>query len=185
MSAMNLCSDCPPIGYPTDLTRCRPCPRRTAPVVPMTQDSARDGWVEELLRDLERWSAANMSEVGDKPHSDMPSRWYGRAQALENCAAYLRARAPIASPPHPDQQEESEPGLGWKLSAEASARIDETERANNPTALADFRMAGPSPDQQGELLGDKHRFGSPPEPVVNPSPDWCDAYAAWYYQEPL
>jgi hypothetical protein len=23
-----LCSDCPPIGYPTDKTRCTPCPRR-------------------------------------------------------------------------------------------------------------------------------------------------------------
>lgn len=24
-----LCSDCPPVGYPTDKTRCTPCPRRT------------------------------------------------------------------------------------------------------------------------------------------------------------
>lgn len=32
--------------------------------------------------------------------------------------------------------------------------------------------------------GDHHRFGSPPEPVVNPNAAWCDAYAAWYYQEP-
>lgn len=23
-----LCSDCPPVGYPTDETRCEPCPRR-------------------------------------------------------------------------------------------------------------------------------------------------------------
>lgn len=22
------CSDCPPAGYPTDVTRCTPCPRR-------------------------------------------------------------------------------------------------------------------------------------------------------------
>lgn len=26
------------------------------------------------------------------------------------------------------------------------------------------------------------RFGSPPEPVVNPSASWCEAYADWYYQ---
>jgi hypothetical protein len=25
-----LCEDCPPIGYPTDKTRCTPCPRRVA-----------------------------------------------------------------------------------------------------------------------------------------------------------
>jgi hypothetical protein len=24
----NLCSDCPPNGYPNDATRCAPCPRR-------------------------------------------------------------------------------------------------------------------------------------------------------------
>ena len=23
-----LCEDCPPVGYPTDRTRCLPCPRR-------------------------------------------------------------------------------------------------------------------------------------------------------------
>lgn len=25
-----LCSDCPPVGYPHDKTRCAPCPRRTS-----------------------------------------------------------------------------------------------------------------------------------------------------------
>ena len=28
-SAIALCSDCPPIGYPTDKTRCAECPRKT------------------------------------------------------------------------------------------------------------------------------------------------------------
>lgn len=27
----NLCSDCPPYGYPTNDTRCAPCPRRPSP----------------------------------------------------------------------------------------------------------------------------------------------------------
>ena len=27
--AGKLCSDCPPVGYPADKTRCLPCPRRT------------------------------------------------------------------------------------------------------------------------------------------------------------
>lgn len=30
VGAENLCSDCPPPGYPTDKTRCGPCPRRAA-----------------------------------------------------------------------------------------------------------------------------------------------------------
>ena len=29
-----LCSDCPPLGYPTDKTRCLPCPRRAASLLP-------------------------------------------------------------------------------------------------------------------------------------------------------
>lgn len=29
--AMRLCSDCPPVDYPTDKTRCAPCPRRAQP----------------------------------------------------------------------------------------------------------------------------------------------------------
>lgn len=28
-TAQDLCEDCPPIGYPTDETRCTPCPRRS------------------------------------------------------------------------------------------------------------------------------------------------------------
>lgn len=28
MQTTDLCSDCPPVGYPTDETRCTPCPRR-------------------------------------------------------------------------------------------------------------------------------------------------------------
>ena len=28
MTGITLCSDCPRVGYPTDATRCLPCPRR-------------------------------------------------------------------------------------------------------------------------------------------------------------
>lgn len=38
-----LCDDCPPVSYPTDKTRCTPCPRRTPP-----QPSADD--VELVMR---------------------------------------------------------------------------------------------------------------------------------------
>lgn len=30
MQEPQLCEDCPPVGYPTDKTRCLPCPRRSA-----------------------------------------------------------------------------------------------------------------------------------------------------------
>jgi hypothetical protein len=32
-----LCSDCPPTGYPTDETRCSPCPRRQPSTTPTTR----------------------------------------------------------------------------------------------------------------------------------------------------
>ena len=42
-------------------------------------------------------------------------------------------------------------------------------------------LLSPPVEQGGsDLRG--HRFGSPPEPVVNPSAEWCDRYADWYYQ---
>jgi hypothetical protein len=31
IAAEALCSDCPPAGYPTDITRCNPCPHRKSP----------------------------------------------------------------------------------------------------------------------------------------------------------
>lgn len=34
-----LCEGCPPIGYPTDATRCSPCPRRVTTTRP---EAARD-----------------------------------------------------------------------------------------------------------------------------------------------
>jgi hypothetical protein len=39
-----LCDDCPPVGYPTDKTRCLPCPRRT----PLSPPEV-EGLVEELF----------------------------------------------------------------------------------------------------------------------------------------
>lgn len=35
-----LCEGCPPIGYPTDKTRCEPCPRRASPVLLAKQEKA-------------------------------------------------------------------------------------------------------------------------------------------------
>lgn len=57
-------------------------------------------------------------------------------------------------------------------------------------AFARHRIAAEAAaEQRGFKLGqdtavkvERHRFGSPPEPMVNPSAEWCDAYADWYYQ---
>lgn len=39
--ADGLCSDCPPAGYPTDETRCVPCPRRSQPKPAEGDDAAK------------------------------------------------------------------------------------------------------------------------------------------------
>jgi len=53
----------------------------------------------------------------------------------------------------------------YRLFAEAAADLYQAARA----------LSNETPE-------DKHRFGSPPEPVVNPSEAWLDAYADWYHQ---
>ena len=35
------CSDCPPLGYPTDKTRCDECPRRLHPTTPGKENNER------------------------------------------------------------------------------------------------------------------------------------------------
>lgn len=58
-----------------------------------------------------------------------------------------------------------------------------TERDRYVAMLEADILAALSARTSSAGAGDKqHRFGSPPEPVVNPSEDWCDAYADWYYQ---
>ncbi len=41
--AANLCSDCPPVGYSTDRTRCLPCPRRASVEPSETEPHGTEG----------------------------------------------------------------------------------------------------------------------------------------------
>lgn len=36
---LRMCSDCPPVGYPTDKTRCTDCPRRAVSTVTCSGDA--------------------------------------------------------------------------------------------------------------------------------------------------
>jgi hypothetical protein len=65
-----LCEDCPPIGYPTDKTRCTPCPRRApAPVAspPVHEAIASDPWpptnVVAVTQSAAAISPAGLAEV--------------------------------------------------------------------------------------------------------------------------
>ena len=57
---------------------------------------------------------------------------------------------------------------------------DSVEASN---LLADLEAAVRAELPTGASVRERgHRFGSPPEPVANPSADWCDTYADWYHQ---
>lgn len=59
--AAGTCSDCPPVGYPTDATRCLPCPRRGAPqnvLTPgATEIEAAVAWAKERVTWPTPWEA--------------------------------------------------------------------------------------------------------------------------------
>lgn len=57
-----------------------------------------------------------------------------------------------------------------------------TDAAGEETYRDYIHAPSPAPAETVGEKGRQHRFGSPPEPVANPSADWCDAYADWYYQ---
>lgn len=65
-----LCSDCPPVGYPTDKTRCAECPRHTPSAA-------------ALLEQLERWPKSHALSLIDSALRDE------RNAALERAAQTL------------------------------------------------------------------------------------------------
>lgn len=56
------CSDCPPVGYPTDETRCLPCPRRAA-LLASTPDLQRE--IKRLREALKLWLAYDNCDEAD------------------------------------------------------------------------------------------------------------------------
>lgn len=63
----SLCSDCPPVGYPADSTRCKPCPRRAVPTESLGRDAPIGCTADELLEDAIR----NVS----RPVASVPDGW--------------------------------------------------------------------------------------------------------------
>lgn len=77
LTIADLCSDCPPVGYPTDKTRCEPCPRRSALSQPTdagwrAMDSApKDRFIllwcaEDNSRWLAKWQGGRWYGVDDQ-----------------------------------------------------------------------------------------------------------------------
>lgn len=56
MTTGDLCEDCPPVGYPTDKTRCLPCPRRN------THSSGQEA---AGVKEAERFAPPYTADNGD------------------------------------------------------------------------------------------------------------------------
>lgn len=72
----DLCSDCPPVGYPTDKTRCLPCPRRKEPAPAALDTAARVGGDARHTDDIavDAFAAAMKAKLAKK-RSDGRSGW--------------------------------------------------------------------------------------------------------------
>lgn len=68
-----LCGDCPPVGYPTDKTRCLPCPRRSPASDPRVAEAV------EALREI--------AEL-EKGAFDFPADWSEQVRACVECQSY-------------------------------------------------------------------------------------------------
>ena len=66
-----LCSDCPPADYPTDKTRCLPCPRRKA---------CLDGYAAWKMQKRNEWMADKATRI--------VALWDGSPGGTANCIAY-------------------------------------------------------------------------------------------------
>lgn len=62
MEVSELCDDCPPVSYPTDKTRCLPCPRREHA---LRQHMIDEGVSERSIEDLvgEGWAIFEIYEA--------------------------------------------------------------------------------------------------------------------------
>lgn len=72
----------------------------------------------------------------------------------------------------------------WLARKLMDSKLTEKEALSIVAFAPDIKnlITAPPPPMQDQEARREHRFGSPPEPVVNPSEAWCDAYAGWYYQ---
>ena len=79
----DLCEDCPPVGYPTDKTRCGPCPRRSRPTKAQPAEQA-----VERLRELR-----SLSDIADVLR-DVPDECFRRiaeAKDVASCRSRIAA----------------------------------------------------------------------------------------------
>lgn len=75
-TAAGLCEDCPPVGYPTDKTRCLECPRRPAGSI-FTPEAieAASAEVERLTRELDITNADHIALWLEANLADSPLGW--------------------------------------------------------------------------------------------------------------
>lgn len=70
-----LCEDCPPAGYPTDITRCTPCPRRAYEKLVEAAHAYRDAfdvvyWSREMIDSAAAYTDALLAAAKALPERE-------------------------------------------------------------------------------------------------------------------
>lgn len=90
-----LCGDCPPVGYPTDKTRCLPCPRRTEQGAP--EAGATTALRDEIARIIDPHSFCDIPFTDEQVLLDMVEQ--SKRDAERKADRILAALAASPSPP--------------------------------------------------------------------------------------
>lgn len=89
-----LCEDCPPVGYPTDKTRCLPCPRRSA-LLPAPQ-AGQDALGAAAMREMAAGVAQHHAETWRK-HMGIACDIHGRGSQQYDDAGLIVTRSDMIS----------------------------------------------------------------------------------------
>lgn len=141
-----LCSDCPPDGYPTDETRCLPCPRRPLQLAAVNQPMTTQGEGGGLSASTVEAISAAMIRMGVAvPEGKERQRAHAESMVIELCHAITSrtaegaGREAVVTTLVCDPEDES--GDGPWFSLQDWARLRElppgTKLYTNPSPVAD------------------------------------------------
>lgn len=139
------------------------------------------GYTEALLRDLNTYLDTHPG----------PRRTVGYRHLAPECLAMIvadckRLADEFRIPNHPscgrDIWESRSRGMMTSFHPVTSCLDDDDMVRLRPVEETMVAVVRAPPPPISMPLPREHRFGSPPEPVANPSAEWCEAYADWYHQ---
>jgi hypothetical protein len=149
-----LCSDCPPMGYPTDKTRCLPCPRRASLPSEGQPPAQRCGfmWSEEgTYSSCDR----NSEHSDDRGHWSSVNGWYDGGHRIPPPKDIVIASEPAPSPQTTHVNWKDEVNYSHDLESPAVNVLKKVIKAiaPSPQSPEDFRAWYYTPTECGHILG--------------------------------